>query len=244
MWFNTSKKPFDDPRVRRAVSFAIDREAISKAAFFGYGSPLYGTPTPPDTWYYNDDLSRTFSYNPEKAKQLLSEAGYPNGFKVKFNCLKGWPIYTTSAQIIQANLKDVGIDADLNLMEFATVSDNKNKGTYDFMMWGANVKMADPEAFSYYFGSESTYWAKGVGFHDQKIEDLLKKQRTTIDREQRKKIYHELEERVLELSPWVFINWRDQAQAYADYVKGYIQLGGALSENSPGIDMETLWLDK
>lgn len=244
LWFNTSKRPFDDPRVRRAVSFAIDREGISKAAFFGYGTPLSGPPTPPEAWFFNKDLSKTFSYDPEKAKKLLSEAGYPKGFKAELLVYQAFAIYTQTAQIVQANLKEVGIDVDIKLLEWPTVVDRKDKAQYDFLIWGVNIKLPDPDAYSYYFGSQSTYWAKPIGFADQKIDDLLKIGRSTINNEKRKEIYHELEKRILELNPWTFINWRDQAQAYVNKVKGFVQLGGALSENAPGIAMKTLWFSK
>jgi peptide/nickel transport system substrate-binding protein/glutathione transport system substrate-binding protein len=242
LWFNTSKKPFDNPRVRRAVAFAIDREAVSTAAFFGHGTPLYGPPTAPDSWWYNADFAHAFPYNKEKARQLLAEAGYPNGFKVELAVYQGLAIYTQTAQIVQANLKEVGIDADIKLLEWATLVDRKSKGAYDFLIWGVNIKMPDPDGYAYYFGSDSTYWAKPVGFRDPKMEELLKAGRTALDRAMRKGIYRDLEARILELSPWVFINWRDQAEAYVSAVKGFVQLGGALSEDAPGIALKTLWL--
>ena len=244
LWFNTNKKPFDDSRVRRAIGFAIDREAVSNAAFFGHGTPLFGPPTAPESWWYNKDLAKSFSYDPERAKKLLAEAGYPKGFKVELAVYQGLTIYTQTAQIVQANLKEVGINVDIKLMEWATLVDRKNKGEYDFLIWGVNIKLPDPDGYAYYFGSQSTYWAKPVGFNDQKIESLLKAGRATPNREKRKEIYSELEKRVIELSPWVFINWRDQAQAYVNTIKGYVQLGGALSESAPGIAMKTLWFSK
>jgi len=244
LWFNTGKKPFDDPRVRRAIGFAIDRDGISKAAFFGHGTPLFGPPTPPESWWHNEDLAKSFSYDPERAKKLLAEAGYPKGFKVELLVYQGMEIYTQTAQIVQANLKDVGISVDIKLMEWATVVDRKNKGDYDFLIWGVNIKLPEPDVYAYYFGAQSTYWAKPIGFMDPKVETLLKTGRSTASREKRKEIYYELEKRIVELSPWVFINWRDQAQAYVHNIKGYAQLGGALSESSPGIAMKTLWFSK
>lgn len=244
LWFNATKKPFDDSRVRRAVAYAIDRDAISEAAFFGHGSPLFGPPTPPEAWYYNRDLAKAFSYDPEKAKKLLAEARYPKGFKVELLVYQGLTIYTQTAQIVQANLKEVGINAEIKLLEWATQVDRKNKGDFDFLIWGVNIKLQDPDVYSYYFGSQSTYWAKPIGFVDEKIEALLEKGRKTTDTEKRKQIYHELEKRILELSPWAFINWRDQAQAYVDTIKGHVQLGGALSESGPGISMKTMWVSE
>jgi len=244
LWFNTGKKPFDDPRVRRAVAFAIDRDAVSAAAFFGHGAPLYGPPTTADSWWYNKDLANAFSHNVAKAKQFLAEAGYPNGFKVELAVYQGLAIYTQTAQIVQANLQEVGITADIKLLEWATLVDRKNKGDYDFLIWGVNIKMPDPDTYTYYFGADSTYWAKPVNFSDPKIESLLKEGVRTLDREKRKQIYRSLEAHILDVSPWVFINWREQAEAYVSSVRGYRQLAGALSEDGPGIALKSLWLAK
>jgi ABC-type transport system substrate-binding protein len=242
LWINTGKKKLSDPRVRRAISYAIDRQAISEAAFFGYGAPLYGPPTIKGTYYYNEDLADTFSHDPQKAKALLAEAGYANGLELELLTYHGLPIYTVTAQIVQANLKEVGIDVKIQLSEWAALVEKKNKGDYDFLIYGVTIKSPDPDAYSYYFGAESTYWAQPIGFSDAKIEELLGQGRTTTDTATRKEIYHQLEKRILELSPWVFVNWRAKAQAYKDDVQGYVHLGGALSESFPGL--KTVWIDQ
>jgi len=64
------------------------------------------------------------------------------------------------------------------------------------------------------------------------------------DKEKRKELYYKLEKRILELCPWVFINWRDQAQGYKKNIKGHVQMGGAFSESGPGISMKTIWISK
>lgn len=242
LWVNPSRKPFDNPKVRQALNFAIDRAAISKAGFFGHGSPLAGPPSTPDSPFHNKDFEGHFSYNPAKAKALLAEAGVSGPLDVDMVVFQGLAIYTTTAQVVQANLKDLGINAKIRLLEWANVVDSKDKAQYDLMVWGVNVKLPDPDAYAYYFGSDSPYWAKPVSYRDAVLDDLLKKARGVTDLAARKAIYREAEQRILEQSPWVFINWRDQAQAYKAKVKGYVQLGGALSESAPGIALPTLWM--
>ena len=242
LWTNATKKPLSDPRVRQAIAYAIDRQAISEAAFFGYGSPLYGPPTIAGSWYYSEDLAGTFKRDLPKARTLLTEAGYPDGFELELLTYHGLQIYTVTAQIVQANLQEVGIKVKIKLSEWAAVVENKNKGTYDFLIYGVTIKSPDPDVYSYYFGSESTYWAKPIGFKDSKIEDLLQKGRASTDMGARKAIYRELEQRILELTPWVHVNWRANCHAYKDQVKGYVHLGGALAESYPSL--KHTWLEK
>jgi peptide/nickel transport system substrate-binding protein len=242
IWYNVSRSPFDDVRVRRAISHAIDREAVSTAAYFGHGAPLYGPPTLPDSPYYNEDLAQFFSRDLDKARSLLAEAGFPDGFSMELVCFNGLDIYTTTCQILQANLKEVGIDVRLRPVEFARMIENKNNGQYEAMVYGVSVKMPDPDAYAYYFGADSTYWAKQLNFSHPELEELLVAGRSVVDVGQRKQIYHELEKIVLDISPWTFINWRDQGQAYKTNIRGYVHMGGALNEAGPGMAMKLMWL--
>lgn len=242
LWFNATKKPFDDPRVRKAFAFAVDREAISAAAFFGHGTPISGPPNTADSPFYNKDLDGTFKHDPAKAKALLAEAGHANGLECELVVFQGLGIYTSTAQIVQANLKEVGINAKIQLVEWANLIERKNNGNYDFMIYGVSMKLPDPDAYTYYFSAESSYWAKPIGYRDDMLEKLLDEGRSTVALEQRKAIYRKVEERLLDTMPWVFINWREQAQAYRRNVKGYRHLGGALNESSAGIAMPTMSL--
>jgi len=240
IWYNAARKPYDDPRVRKAISFAIDREAVSKAAYFGYGAPLYGPPTLPDSPFFNKDLDNAFKLDVEAAKKLLAEAGHPNGFAMELVCLQGFDIYTTTCQVLQANLQKIGITVRLRLVEFAKMIEAKNNGQYEAMVYGVSVKLPDPDAYAYYFSGESTYWAKPIGFSVPEMEKLMRDGRATVDIEQRRKIYHQLERIVLDVSPWTFINWREQATAYKTSVQGYVHLGGALNEAAPGMAMKLM----
>jgi len=243
IWFNATHEPFDDPRVRQAIAYAIDREAISKAAFFGHGKPIYGTPTPSDSPYFAKETDRTYTRDLKRARELMAQAGHAQGMQASMVVFQGLGIYTTMAQIIQANLKEIGIDLKLEPVEWATLVDRKNRGDYQSMIYGVSVKLPDPDAYAYYLGADSTYWAKPIGYRDPELERLLTEGRAQTQVERRKPIYLQAEKRILETSPWVFVNWREQAQGYLRKVHGYTQLDGALSESSPGISLPTMWLD-
>lgn len=242
IWLNPSKKPFDDSRVRRAVAYAIDREAVSKAAFFGYGRPIYGAPSLTDSPYHNTQLDGTYKRDTAKARALLAEAGYPSGVDVSMAVFQGLGIYTTMAQVAQANLKDVGINLKLEPVEWATLIDRKNRGDYQSMIYGVSLKLPDPDTYLYYYGADSSFWAKPAGYRDAELEALLVEGRSHTDPKDRLPFYLKAEQRIVDTSPWVFVNWREQAQGYLRKVQGYVQLNGALSESSAGISLPTMWL--
>lgn len=112
--FNTENGLFTNKLLREAVSYAIDRNSVILGALEGTGTPLEA-PIPPSCFGFPKDFKNN-PYDPEKAKQLLAEAGYPNGLKVKLRTMEG-PTYAKPAEIIQENLRVVGIDAELELME-------------------------------------------------------------------------------------------------------------------------------
>lgn len=124
MWLNLKEKPFDDVRVRRAVAMALDRENMAKYLKQGLGVASYGI------LHYGgpafDPTFRDYEYNPEKAKQLLAEAGYPNGFKTRIDWTLGGgsDVNTVAdAEWIQRDLAKIGIDASIELFDNNTYWD-------------------------------------------------------------------------------------------------------------------------
>ena len=120
LYLNNAAKPFDDVRVRQALCYAIDRQAIIDIAFDGYGVPLGTSMFPSFAKYYVDSLTDYYSYDPEKARSLLSEAGYPDGFKMTISVPSNYTPHVNAATVIAEQLRDVGIYATLNLLDWST----------------------------------------------------------------------------------------------------------------------------
>ena len=112
---NNSRKPFQDPKVRQAITQAIDRKAVIQGAVSGYGTPI-GSHMDPTNPYYAD-LSGLHPYNPEKARQLLAEAGYPNGFEAVLKLPEPYAYARRSGEVIADQLSRVGIKLTLEVIQ-------------------------------------------------------------------------------------------------------------------------------
>ncbi len=126
IYFNVSKPPFDNKKVRQAVAYAIDKNEIIKGAYWGLGEPVNNQPF----------LNRSRMYIPvkdrevdlAKAKQLLAEAGYPNGFKTEFSQFSGTTYDLDACQVIVGQLKKIGIEATMKVVDRAPYFDEHEKG--------------------------------------------------------------------------------------------------------------------
>jgi ABC-type transport system substrate-binding protein len=113
---NTTMDPFTNPKVRQAIAYATDRDAMVKALTARFGKPAYQIFTP-DSPAYDPGLEGLYKYDPAKAKQLLSEAGFANGVSFKSIVAASATSYVNFGQLLQAQLKQVGIAMDLQLLQ-------------------------------------------------------------------------------------------------------------------------------
>jgi peptide/nickel transport system substrate-binding protein len=113
---NNKAKPFDNKLVRQAMAYAIDRQAVVDLVMFGYGTPI-GSHWSPSTPYYKD-LTRKFAYNPEKAKELLAKAGYPNGFEATIKLPAIYSYSKRAGEVIADQLSKVGIKLNIEIVEW------------------------------------------------------------------------------------------------------------------------------
>lgn len=113
---NNKAKPFDNKKVRQAMAYAIDRQAVVDLVMFGYGTPI-GSHWSPSTPYYAD-LTQRFAYNPEKAKALLAAAGYPNGFEATIKLPAIYSYSKRAGEVIADMLGKVGIRLNVEIVEW------------------------------------------------------------------------------------------------------------------------------
>jgi peptide/nickel transport system substrate-binding protein len=145
---NNTKAPMDNPKVRQAIAYAIDRQAIVDGTFFGQATPLLGGVIPAWNWAYPDLKVFAARANVEKARALLTEAGYPDGFETSLTVASSFPAMVSMAPIIQANLAAVGIKTTIGTMEIPRYWDEvwgPSKFDITTMYWVS--PLADPDDF-------------------------------------------------------------------------------------------------
>jgi peptide/nickel transport system substrate-binding protein len=185
---NNSRKPFNDVRVRRAMAYAIDRNALIKGAMSGYGIPI-GSHMDPGNPYYID-LTSTYPYNPEKAKQLLAEAGYPNGFEAVIKLPERFAYAKRSGEIIADMLSQVGIKLKIELTEWGQWIDRVFKNA-DFDL----TVIGHAEPFDINIYANPKYYFR---YDNPKFQETLKKAEMEPDPKKRKDLYIALQKMITE----------------------------------------------
>jgi len=185
---NHSRKPFNDVRVRRAMAHAIDRSALIKGAMSGYGTPI-GSHMDPGNPYYID-LTSTYPYNPEKAKQLLAEAGYPNGFEAVIKLPERFAYAKRSGEIIADMLSKVGIQLKIELTEWGQWIDRVFKNAdFDLTVIGHS------EPFDIDIYANPKYYFR---YDNPKFQETLKKAEMEPDPKLRRDLYIALQKMIAE----------------------------------------------
>jgi len=222
---NTQKKPFDDVRIRRALNYAIDKETLCKTIMGGLAKPA-DSPLAPAIWGYYS--TGKYPYDPEKAKKLLAEAGYPNGFEAELATPKGRYLqdYET-AVAVQAQLAKVGVKVKVVPMEWATYLayvnvKNPDKRYQMFLLgWAPSTGEAD-WVLRPLFSTGSI--SNRALYSNPEVDELIVKASREVDPEKRKELYKILQEKIVDDAPWIFLYVLDQVYAKSKKVKGDVAL--------------------
>lgn len=185
---NQTRKPFDDVRVRRAMAHAIDRSALIKGVMSGYGMPI-GSHMDPGNPYYID-LTSAYPYNPTKAKQLLAEAGYPNGFEAVIKLPERFAYARRTGEIVTDMLSQVGIRLKIELTEWGQWIDRVFKNAdFDLTVIGHS------EPFDIDIYANPKYYFR---YDNPKFQETLKKAEMEPDPKLRRDLYVALQKMITE----------------------------------------------
>ena len=188
--FNLNKAPFDNPLVREALSIAIDRQAIVDTINSGVGEPADAIIAPGVFGYYSTGVPE---YNPERAKELLAEAGYPNGFSTTLwvNENQG---RIEICQAIMAMLMDIGVECKLESMEFGSYISRTSAGEHELACFGWTTSSGDADYTYYSLEHSSQQGAPGNRsfISDPEVDQLIEDARSSSDEATRKELYQKL----------------------------------------------------
>lgn len=242
---NTHEAPLDSKPLRQAISYIINRDDVNAIAFGGRGVPIKGSLQPQDSQYYVEEFEGYYEQNLERAMELINEAGYdspadvpPIDFQVSTSALSQQP-----AQVIQQQLQDFGLQLEFRTIEVATLFENRANGTYTLHMDGGGMSWPDPDYLrTYLHSTDGTSHAVGVDYSNPDLDQLLEEGMDTTDVEERKAIYRNAEEIILDDCPMIWVLWRAQAEAAAPNLRGYYALPNGLETYR--IDhFEELWFE-
>jgi peptide/nickel transport system substrate-binding protein len=219
LMFNVAREPFDDHRVRQALAHAIDKQAVVDLALFGTGGVVATGTTIPGGNYYAVDSTPYDTPDLERARALLTEAGHPDGFAFDLYVTSTYDFLRDPAEIIQANLAEIGVRANIVLEDWSIYLPTFYARDYAATILGFSGQ-TDPDAFLHtpFHSASGGNW---FNFADETLDELLEAGRREPDPVARREIYLEAQERILELSPMVFLFHSAQYSAQRPQVGGY-----------------------
>ncbi|ELZ87748.1 putative dipeptides/oligopeptides ABC transporter periplasmic substrate-binding protein [Haloferax elongans ATCC BAA-1513] len=243
MAFNmASREEFRDKRVRQAVSYAINTEAIVNEIYSGFATQA-SQPLPPNVLGHKDSLD-PYPYDPEKAKSLLEEAGYGDGFTFElatFQNPRGYnPSPIQTAETVASNLSDVGITVEINQQSFGPFLEYTAQGRHDACFLGWYTDNADPDNFMYVllhpqveedkltegqnwvsFDTEGYNTSNRSGWANKEYMDLVEQGQSSYDDAEREELYKQANQLAHDEAPWVYLDYAEELRGVSKRVSGF-----------------------
>jgi peptide/nickel transport system substrate-binding protein len=233
---NFEREPLNILEVRQAIAAVIDREAVLGPAVFGHGTPTT-TLFPPGYWATLD--AEIPAPDPERARQLLADAGYPDGFDTTITSWSQYSFLSAPAVVIQEQLATIGIRAELNLVENATMIERVHAPTnrdYDLAVTGQSGYI-DPNYLIQDFATGVS--GNLASYSNERVDELIAAGIASTDQAERAEIYQEIQQILLEDLPWINLFIANQYEAMKTDVMGYVHI-----PTGTGISYKVTWLDR
>ena len=218
--FNTNKAPFDNPKVRQAISKAIDRATLIDGIYEGFGIPAI-SPLSPGIFGYTEDVS-SMAFNLDEAKALLEEAGYADGFSTTL-----WtndnPARQNVAIVLQEELKKLNIDLKIEVLEWGAYLEKTAAGEHDMFIlgWSNSTGDADYGLYALFHSSQHGDPGNRSFYTSAKVDELLDAGRREADQTAREAIYKEALQLISDESPMAFVLHPYTLTGVSDKVKGF-----------------------
>ena len=204
LYLNNAVEPFNDLRVRQALCYAIDKQAVIDLAFDGYGIPLGTSMFPSFAKYYDDTLTDYYPYDPAKARELLAEAGYPDGFEMDITVPSNYQPHVDTAQVIVEQLKEIGVKATIVPVEWETwLSEVYSKRNYQSTITGLTSDNMTARKLLERFRSDMSN--NFTNYSNPDYDELSKAAVASTNDEAQTEIYRQMERILTETAANVYI---------------------------------------
>jgi peptide/nickel transport system substrate-binding protein len=218
MAMNLENEALADERVRQAINYAVDKEALIETVWWGYGQEI-GSHYPPILPEYVD-ANEEITYDPERAEELLAEAGYEDGLELDMYLPASYQAYVDAGQVIADELAKVGITANIEIVEWATwLSDVYTDRQYDLTVVGHTGRL-DPYVLlsRYHTDSAENYF----NYSNERVDEILTLVQEEQDDEERMALYQEMQGILAEEVPALYIQSPTALVVMASDVAGYV----------------------
>ncbi|MFC4711723.1 glutathione ABC transporter substrate-binding protein [Planococcus dechangensis] len=218
--FNTEKEPFNDPLVRQAISYAIDRQAIISGIYDDFAIPANG-PLAPGIFGYTEDIDAV-EFDMDRARELIEEAGMTDGFTTSI-----WtndnPQRQSIAVLVQEALAELNIDVSINVMEFGAYLDQTAAGEHDMFIlgWSNPTGDADYGMYALFHSSQKGNPGNRSFYENEEVDTLLDEGRREADPELREEIYAEVAQLLTDDAPMAFLVHTEYLNGVSDNVSGF-----------------------
>lgn len=235
IFINSKEPPFNNKAVRQALAYAIDKEAIQKSVFQGLNTMAHGQFSPV-YWFYDPSL-KGYPYDPAKAKAKLAEGGYPDGLEIEALTSPNYPQLVEMAEAVQAQVAKVGMKLKIQNIEWAKFLDLSKQGRYKMRFSRTNTGPDPAWHVAYNLHPIKAPYAAAVSADFPELRQLMEKGEQTYDKEERGRIYNQLERSIIEEVYYnIPVVWESIMLAYRKQVSNYV----------PGIEVprwffESVW---
>ena len=191
LYLNNAEKPFDDVRVRQALCYAVDKQAIIDIAFDGYGSPIGSSMYPAFGKYFDDSLTNYYTKDVEKAKALLAEAGYPGGFDMTIPVPSNYKPHMDTAEVLVQQLAQIGVNATIEPIEWESwVSDVYAGRQFQSTVVGVDASNMTARALLERFTSD--YGKNFINYNNAEYDALFRQTLTAYDDAEQTALYKQM----------------------------------------------------
>ncbi len=197
---NTNNEILSNEKVRQAMAMAINKQEVIDASMFGYGNQIgsHLPPTSPDYFDTNDVIQ----YNPDKAKELLKEAGYENGFTINMSLPKNYQLHVDAGQVIADQLSKIGIKVNIEIIEWGTwLSEVYGAKKFDTTVVGHTGRLDSYAFLSRYYSDSNDY----ISLKSREVDELLDRAKQELDGDKRKEIYKQIQLVLANKLPAIYI---------------------------------------